>query len=318
MKRILVTGATGQIGSALVPALRLLYGSNNVLALGHKKNPPGDIAEDGPYGTLDIQDQPQLEKYLAQYNIDTIYHLAAMLSATAERNPQRAWDVNINGLMRVLEVARKFKCSVFHPSSIGAFGPTTPADQTPQVTIQRPVSMYGVSKVTGELLCDYYHSKFNLDTRGVRFPGLISYEMPPGGGTTDYAVDIFYAAVQNKTFHCFLKPDTHLDMMYMPDAVQAAIQIMEADAAKLKYRNAYNITAMSFTPDMLYQEIKKHLPEFTMAYTVGDIRQSIADSWPNSLDDSSARTDWDWQPKFDIESMTTDMLEKLACKLQEK
>jgi nucleoside-diphosphate-sugar epimerase len=315
VKRILITGATGQIGSELTPALRNHYGADNVIAAGHERTPDETVHSAGPYITLDVRDSGALEKAVQHYQIDTIYHLAALLSAVAEQQPQLAWDVNMNGLLAVLEIARLHSCSVFHPSSIGAFGPTTPHHKTPQETLQRPNTMYGVSKVAGELLCDYYFSHYGVDTRGVRYPGLISHETVPGGGTTDYAVNIFYGALSGKRYCCFLAPTTRLDMMYMPDAIRAAIEIMEADPGKLLYRNAYNIAAMSFTPEEIYASIKTHVPDFTIRYEVDPLRQSIADSWPDSMDDSAARDQWQWCPEYDLESMTADMLDRLADKL---
>lgn len=312
MKRILVTGATGQIGSELVPALRDKYGSDNVIAAGHHRNPEDEFIESGPYVIIETIDAESISALVKKYRIDTIYHLAALLSAKAEENPQLAWHININGLQTVLEVARHHHCALFFPSSIGAFGPSTPAENTPQVTVQRPNTLYGITKVAGELLCDYYFKKYDVDARGVRFPGLISYKTLPGGGTTDYAVEIFYAAVKNEPYQCFLNEGTRLDMMYMPDAIRAIIELMEVDARILTHRNAYNITAMSFTPDQLYASIKKELPGFRITYEVDPLRQAIADSWPHKMDDSVARAEWGWQSEYDIESMTKDMIEKLS------
>lgn len=311
----MVTGATGQIGSELVPALRARYGAASVIAAGHRKQPVETLRTAGPYVVLDVRDEAGFETIVRQYDIDTIYNLAALLSAVAEAKPQQAWDVNMNGLVCVLEVARRQGCAVFQPSSIGSFGPSTPHDNTPQETIQRPNTLYGVAKVAGELLCDYYHTRFNVDTRGVRYPGLISYRMKPGGGTTDYAVQIFYEALQQKQYTCYLAPDTCLDMMYMPDAIRAAIEVMEADPAKLLYRNAYNIAAMSFTPAELGKAVTGHIPDFVMRYQVDPVRQAIADSWPNRMDDSAARSQWGWQAEYDLETMVTDMLARLAEKL---
>ena len=311
MKRILVTGATGQIGSELVPTLRDKYGRDNVVAAGHRRKPADEFIDSGPYEIIDTTDAEAISVLVKKYSIDTIYHLAALLSAKAEENPQLAWDINMNGLQTVLEVARQHHCALFFPSSIGAFGPSTPPDNTPQVTIQRPNTLYGITKVAGELLCDYYVKKYEMDIRGVRFPGLISYKTLPGGGTTDYAVEIFYAAVKNEPYQCFLKEGTRLDMMYMPDAIRAVIELMEADVRMLAHRNAYNITAMSFTPKQLYASIKKELPNFSITYEVDPIRQAIADSWPHKMDDSAARSEWDWHPEYDMESMTKDMIEKL-------
>ncbi|MDG4477050.1 L-threonine 3-dehydrogenase [Desulfobacterales bacterium RS19-109] len=314
MHRILVTGATGQIGSELVPALRARYGAANVIAVGHKKNPASELRENGPYAALDIRERNALAELVERERIDTIYHLAALLSATAEADPQLAWEINMGGLLNVLEVARLAHCGVFHPSSIGAFGPSTPRDHTPQVTIQRPNTMYGVTKVSGELLCDYYHHRYGLDTRGIRFPGLISHKTQPGGGTTDYAVEIFAAALSQKQYTCFLQQGTRLDMMYMPDAIRAAMEIMEAEPARLHHRNAYNLTAMSFAPETLGAEIGLHIPGFTISYQPDPVRQAIADSWPNSLDDSAARADWDWRPRYGLREMTREMLGALSAK----
>lgn len=318
MKRILVTGACGQIGSELALALRERYGSEDVVATGHKTRPSEDLLNSGPFQFIDCTDINTIKEVVRKYKVDTIYHLAAMLSAVAEANPQQAWNVNMNGLYNVLEVAREYNCAVFTPSSIGAFGPTTPADNTPQDTIQRPNTMYGVTKVAGELLCDYYYKKFGVDTRGVRWPGIISHVTPPGGGTTDYAVEIYYEAIKQHRYTCFLKAGTYLDMMYMPDALRAAIDIVEADPNRLKHRNAFNVTAMSFAPEDIANEIKKHIPDFIMDYDVDSVRQAIADSWPNYMDDSAAREEWGWSPWYDLASMTKDMLEKLSDKLKIK
>jgi nucleoside-diphosphate-sugar epimerase len=250
-----------------------------------------------------------------KYRIDTIYHLAAILSAVAEADPGLAWRVNISGLYNVLEVAREHRCALFVPSSIGAFGASTPLDNTPQVTIQRPSTMYGVTKVAGELLCDYYHTRFALDTRGVRFPGIISHATLPGGGTTDYAVEIYYEAIRHKRYTCNLPAGTFLDMMYMPDAIKAAVTLMEADPARLVHRNAFNVTAMNFDPELLAASIRTHIPEFTMDYDVDPVKAKIAASWPNSMDDSAAREQWDWEPDYDLEAMTGAMLAALAKKL---
>ena len=314
MRRILVTGAAGQIGSELVPALRARYGEDAVVA-SDIRQPTGPVAEGGPFEILDCRDGAALARIAARYRIDTIYHLAAILSATAERDPQKAYDVNMNGLYAVLEVARERKCAVFTPSSIAAFGPSTPPDPTPQDTIQRPTTMYGVTKVAGELLCDYYHLRYGVDTRGLRYPGLISYVAPPGGGTTDYAVEIFYHALEHGRYTCFLGPDTRLDMMYMPDAIRAAIELMEADPARLKHRNAFNVTAMQLTPATLADAIAQRIPGFEIEYDIDPVRQAIADSWPRRLDDSAAREEWGWKPAYDLDAMTDDMLAQLAKKL---
>lgn len=312
MKRILVTGATGQIGTELVPALRKKYGPENIIAAGHETKPDRELLEGGHFCNLDVRDSNAVEKIIKEYRIGIIYHMAALLSAAAEKDPHLAWDVNINGLRNILETARKFNLSVFFPSSIGAFGPSTPADNTPQDTIQRPATMYGIAKLTGELLCDYYFHRFGIDARGIRFPGLISYKTMPRGGTTDYAVEIFYAAVRGKRYECFLKEGTRLDMMYMPDAVRAAIQLMETDPAKLIHRNAFNATAMSLAPEDIYAEIKKHIPDFTMTYKIDPVRQAIAGSWPHSMDDSAARMEWGWRPEYNLAAMTKEMLERLS------
>jgi nucleoside-diphosphate-sugar epimerase len=310
MKRVLVTGAAGQVGSELVPELRRIYGETAVLAT--DLHVPEDA--DGPYQVLDCLDAAAIATAVRDHRADTVYHLAALLSATAEAKPQKAYNINMSTLMNVLEVARELKCAVFTPSSIGAFGPTTPRDPTPQDTIQRPTTMYGVTKVAGELLCDYYFTRFAVDTRGLRFPGLISYVAPPGGGTTDYAVHIFYEALEKKSYTCFLSAETQLDMMYMPDAVRAAIEVMEAAPQQLEHRNAFNVTAMQLTPTSLAQMIKRHIPDFEISYDVDPVRQRIADSWPQRLDDSAARAEWGWQPQYDAETMVTDMLQKLSEK----
>ncbi|MEA3476387.1 MAG: L-threonine 3-dehydrogenase [Candidatus Cloacimonadota bacterium] len=315
MKKILVTGAVGQIGSELTMELRRRYGNDNVIAAGHKTKPSEHLLNSGPFEVIDCADITTVADVVKRYKIDTIYHLAAILSAVAEAKPQLAWDVNINGLYNVLGVARKYNCAVFTPSSIGAFGPTTPKDDTPQDTIQRPNTMYGVTKVAGELLCDYYYKRFGVDTRGVRYPGIISYETLPGGGTTDYAVEIFYEAIKNKKYTCFLKKGTYLDMMYMPDCLKAAIDLMEAEPSKLKHRNAFNVTAMSLEPEEIATEIRKYIPEFKMDYDIDPVRQAIANSWPNKMDDSCACEEWGWDPKYDLRAMTKDMIKVLSKKL---
>jgi nucleoside-diphosphate-sugar epimerase len=319
-RNFLVTGALGQIGSELVPALRARYGAERVIATDIRMPPKGasgasNLGDTGPFDFVDTTNQRHIQEAVRRHDVGTVFHLAALLSAVAEDRPQVAWDINMGGVFRVLEVARQNGCAVFVPSSIGAFGPTTPPDHTPQDTIQRPTTMYGVTKVAGELLCDYYHQRFGIDTRGVRFPGIISHVTLAGGGTTDYAVDIFYEAIRHKHYTCFLKPDTCLDMMYMPDAVKAAIDVMAADPGRLEHRNAFNVTAMNFTPEGLAEEIRKHIPSFILDYRIDPVRQAIADSWPNSIDDRSARREWDWSPDYDLASMTRDMLENLEKKL---
>ena len=314
--KILVTGALGQIGSELVPALRERYGADQVVASDIRMMSREQLLRtDGPFDFLDCTSERQIQEVVQRHQIKTIYHLVALLSAVGEGKPQVAWDVNMGSLYRVLEVSRVNGCAVFVPSSIGAFGPNTPRDHTPQDTLQRPTTIYGVTKVAGELLCDYYHQRFGVDTRGVRFPGIISYGAPPGGGTTDYAVEIFWEAIRHRHYTCFLKPDTRLDMMYMPDAVKAAIDVMEAEPAHLTHRNAFNVTGMNFTPRELCSEITRHLPEFKMEYRIDPVRQAIADSWPNSLDDGAAREEWGWDPQYDLPAMVRDMLENLERKL---
>ncbi len=315
MKKILVTGSAGQIGSELTPALRKVYGNDNVVASDIRADVKEELKTDGPFEVIDCLDVKRIVDIVKKYNIDTIYNLAALLSAVAESKPQLAWDINVGALLNILEVARELKCAVFNPSSIGAFGNSTPHDNTPQDTIQHPNSIYGVTKVTGELLCDYYFAKFRVDTRGVRYPGIISNVTLPGGGTTDFAVEIFYEAIKNKKYTCYLKPGTYLDMMYMPDAIKAGIEIMEADPSKLKHRNAFNVAAMSFEPEEIATEIRKYIPEFKMDYNIDPVRQAIADSWPNKMDDSCAREEWGWDPKYDLPKMTKDMIEVLTKKL---
>lgn len=314
MKNILIIGSVGQIGSELTMRLRSIYGANNVIAGFRKTEPSKELAESGPLERVDATDPERVVEVIKKYNIDTIYNLAALLSAVAEDKPQAAWNVGVNGVYNLLEIAREYKCALFFPSSIGAFGPSTPLDFTPQDTIQRPSTMYGVTKVAGELLSDYYHKRFGVDTRGLRYPGIISNVTLPGGGTTDYAVEIYYAAIKEKKFTCPLPAGTFLDMMYMPDALDAAIDLMEADPAKLKHRNAFNVSAMSFDPEIIASEIKKHIPEFVMDYDVDPVKKGIADSWPNKMDDSAAREEWGWNPKYDLNAMTLDMLKVIGEK----
>ncbi|MBN6185745.1 L-threonine 3-dehydrogenase [Aneurinibacillus sp. BA2021] len=316
MKNILVTGALGQIGSELVMTLRNVYGEANVIATDIRKDETNLAAQSGPFEILDVTDAQRMHDLAKKYNVDTIIHLAALLSATAEAKPLLAWNLNMGGLVNALEVSRERGCQFFTPSSIGAFGPTTPKDCTPQETIQRPVTMYGVNKVSGELLCDYYYHKFGVDTRGLRFPGLISYMAPPGGGTTDYAVEIYYEAIKNRRYTSYIAEGTYMDMMYMPDALQAIVTLMEADPAKLQHRNAFNITAMSIAPEDVAAAIRKHMPDFVLDYQVDPVRQAIADSWPNSIDPSAAREEWGFTAAYDLEKMTEDMLTQLTHKLQ--
>ena len=315
MQRVLVTGAVGQIGSELTLALRDKCGADNVVAGGRKTKPSPELRDSGPFEVVDCTDINAVAATVKKYKIDTIYHLAALLSAVAEANPQLAWKVNIDGLYNVLEVAREHKCAVFVPSSIGAFGLSTPQDGTPQDTIQRPNTMYGVTKVAGELLCDYYFKRFGVDTRGVRYPGIISNVTLPGGGTTDYAVEIFYEAIKHGKYTCFLKKGTKLDMMYMPDAIKAALDLMDADPKKLKHRNAFNVTAMSFAPEEIAAAVKKLVPNFTLDYQVDPVRQAIAESWPNYMDNGAAREEWGWSPAYDLPAMAQDMIGVLAKKL---
>lgn len=311
MKKILVIGSPGQIGSELTPVLRKIYGENNVIA-GYYDFPLE--GSNGPAEKFDAMDAKAIAEIVKKYDVDTIYNLAAILSAKAEANPIWGWNVGMQCLLNCLEVAREYNCALFTPSSIGAFGPNTPQENTPQDTIQRPETIYGITKVAGELLSDYYYKKYGVDTRSVRYPGIISNVTLPGGGTTDYAVEIYYAAVKGEAFSCPLPAGTFLDMMYMPDAIHAAISLMEADPQKLVHRNSFNVTAMSFEPDMIYNEIKKHIPTFKMEYHVDPLKKSIAESWPNSMDDACAREEWGWSHQYNLASMTTDMLAVLAEK----
>lgn len=315
MKKILVTGALGQIGSELIMKLRDIYGANQVIATDIRKNEDDPVVQSGPFEVLDVTDGNRMFELAKKHGVDTIMHLAALLSATAEAKPLLAWNLNMGGLVNALEAARELNCQFFTPSSIGAFGPTTPKDNTPQDTIQRPTTMYGVNKVSGELLCDYYYQKFGVDTRGVRFPGLISYVAPPGGGTTDYAVDIYYKAIQHGAYTSYIGKGTYMDMMYMPDALNAIVSLMEADASKLIHRNAFNVTAMSIEPEDVAAAIRKHIPEFTLSYEVDPVRQAIANSWPNSIDATAAMQEWGFKAEYDLDKMTEDMLAKLRGKL---
>lgn len=313
MKKIMITGALGQIGSELTLKLREQYGAENVIATDIRRN-DSEAAQNGPFEIVDVTDAKTMMEIAKKHNVDTVMHLAALLSATAEANPVFAWNLNMGGLLNALETAREMKAQFFTPSSIGAFGPSTPKYQTPQDTIQRPTTMYGVNKVAGELLSDYYYQKFGLDTRGLRFPGLISYVTPPGGGTTDYAVDIYYKAIKNGKYTSYIDKGTYMDMMYMPDALNGIIDLMEADSSKLVHRNAFNVTAMSFDPEGIAAEIRKHIPEFELSYNVDPARQNIADSWPNSIDCTAARQEWGFKAEYDLAKMTKDMLGKLLSK----
>lgn len=315
MKKVLITGCLGQIGSELTMRLREIYGSENVIATDIRRVEGNPVIESGPFEILDVMNQEEMMELAKKYEVDTLIHLAALLSAVAEKKPKLAWDLNMGGLVNALEVARELNLKFFTPSSIGSFGPGTPSEMTPQDTLQRPTTMYGVTKVAGELLCDYYYTKFGVDARGVRFPGLISYKTLPGGGTTDYAVEIYYEALKNKKYASFIDKGTYMDMMYMPDAIDAIIKLMEADLDGLKHHNAFNITAMSFEPEEIAQSIKKYIPEFELSYEVDPDRQKIADSWPNSLDCSAAEEEWNFSPEYDLDRMTKDMLIHLAEKL---
>ncbi|MDY5858611.1 MAG: NAD-dependent epimerase/dehydratase family protein [Porphyromonas sp.] len=315
MKNILIIGSTGQIGTELTMALRKHSPNGNVVAGYIPAQPPTEtLLATGPCEVVDITNAAQIAEVVRKYKIDTIYNLAALLSAVAEAKPQLAWHIGMGGLFNVLEVAREVGCAVFTPSSIAAFGPDTPRDNTPQDTLQRPKTMYGVTKVAGELLSDYYHKRFGVDTRSVRFPGLISNVAPPGGGTTDYAVDIYYAAVREGRFTCPLKPGTYMDMMYMPDALRASIELMEANPDRLLHRNSFNIASMSFEPTEIIAEVKRLVPELEVDFVIDELRQSIADSWPNSMDDSCARSEWDWKPEYDLRAMSEDMVSTLRKK----
>lgn len=313
MKRILITGALGQIGTELTVKLRGIYGEDNVLPTDINEPSEGPL-KDKPFKILDVRRYDEMVELADEFEPDTIMHMAALLSATCEEKPMIAWDINMGGLVNALEVARKRELKFFTPSSIGAFGPSTPKKDTPQTTIQRPTSMYGVNKVSGELLCDYYHSKFGVDTRGVRFPGLISHIKEPGGGTTDYAVEIFFEAVRSGRYTSYIGEGTYMDMMYMDDAIDAIIQLMEADAANLTDRNAFNVTAMSIEPETVAREIKKHIPDFELSYDVDPVRQGLAASWPDSIDAGAAREQWGFNPKYDLEKMTVEMINAIKEK----
>lgn len=315
MKKILIVGAGGQIGSELVPYLRSIYGSSNVVATDVRECK--SLSDDGPFEVLDALNATNMASVVARHHIDTIFNLVALLSAVGERNPQMAWGVNMGALMNSLEVARQHHCAVFTPSSIGAFGPTSPKDGTPQDTIMQPTTIYGICKVTGEMLGNYYAHKYGLDTRSVRFPGIISNKTLPGGGTTDYAVEIYYEAIRHGKYTCTVPRDVYMDMMYMPDALRAIVELMEADPTKLKHRNSFNIASMSFTPEIIAAEIRRHIPDFRMSYDIDPVKEEIARSWPNSLDDSCAREEWGWKPEWDLSRMTEDMLEAVRQKHEE-
>ena len=306
MKHILIVGAGGQIGSELTTYLRKIYGNANVVATDVRECK--NLGADGPFEVLDALNATSMASVVARHNIDTIFNLVALLSAVGERNPQMAWGVNMGALMNSLEVARQHHCALFTPSSIGAFGPTSPKDGTPQDTIMQPTTVYGICKVTGELLSNYYNLKYGVDTRSVRFPGIISNVTQPGGGTTDYAVEIYYEAVRNGKYTCAVPSDVYMDMIYMPDALRACVELMEADPRQLIHRNSFNIASMSFTPEIIAAAIRKHIPEFEMDYYIDPVKREIAESWPNSLDDSCARAEWGWKPEWDLEKMTEDML----------
>lgn len=309
--KILIIGACGQIGTELTQKLRTIYGTDNVIASDIRKLNT-DVVNSGPFEVVNALDFNQIEHLVEKHNITDVYLMAALLSATAEKNPAFAWDLNMNSLFHVLNLAKSGKIKkIFWPSSIAVFGPTTPKENTPQYTVMEPSTVYGISKQSGERWCEYYHNIFGVDVRSIRYPGLISWSSPPGGGTTDYAVDIYHKALSDKTYECFLSSETKMPMMYMDDAISATIQIMQAPVEQIKIRSSYNLAAISFTPTEIAAEIKKHIPEFTITYNP-DFRQKIADSWPASIDDSSAREDWGWKHKFDMDTMTTDMLEHLS------
>ncbi len=315
MKNILVVGAAGQIGSELVPYLRGIYGEKHVIASDLHPCVTGPLCDNGIYEQLDALDGTAMYDIVKKYNVDTILNLVAVLSAKGEANPQLSWKINMESLFNALEISRQTKGAVFTPSSIGAFGPSTPMDGTPQDTIMRPTTIYGISKVAAELLGDYYHLKYGVDARGLRYPGIISNVTLPGGGTTDYAVEIYYEALKEGSYTCNLSAGTFLDMMYMPDALKAAVELMEADPQRLVHRNCFNVTAMSFDPEIIAASIRKHLPHFRLDYNIDPIKQAIANSWPNSMDDSAAREEWDWSPVYDLDGMTADMIMNLKLKL---
>jgi nucleoside-diphosphate-sugar epimerase len=317
-RKILVTGAMGQIGSELVPALRKIYGNEDVVAVGYDKEPSDEFKNSGPFEKIDARDKESVRALIEKYQINTIYHLVGILSAVGEKNPNLAWDINMTSLKNILDLAVEYKIDrLFWPSSIASFGPTTPLFDTPQNTILEPTTMYGITKVSGELLCQYYFIKYGLDVRSLRYPGIISWKTPPGGGTTDYAVAIYYDAIEKGSYDCFVKEDTILPMMYMDDAVEATLKLMEAEKEKIKVRTAYNLTAVSFSAKELAESVSKYLPDFKCTFTP-DGRQKIADSWPKTIDDTSARNDWGWQHKFDLDKISKDMIKNLKDKLNIK
>lgn len=315
MKNVLVIGAAGQIGSELVPYLRKIYGESHVVASDLHANVSPELIQTGPYEVLDALDAKKMNSIVQKYDVDTIFNLVAVLSARGEANPVYSWKINMESLFNALEISKQTRGAVFTPSSIGAFGPTTPQDNTPQDTVMRPTTIYGISKVAAELLGDYYYLKYGVDSRGLRYPGIISNVTLPGGGTTDYAVEIYYKALEEGNFTCNISAGTYLDMMYMPDALRSAVELMEADPSKLQHRNCFNVSAMSFDPEKIAAVIRKHIPGFRLDYDIDPIKQAIANSWPNYMDDSAAREEWGWKPEFDLESMTIDMLDKLRSKL---
>jgi nucleoside-diphosphate-sugar epimerase len=315
-KKILVIGACGQIGTELTLRLRQIYGVENVIASDIVK-PDNDVVNQGYFEIIDALNFDQVEYFVEKYSIDEVYLLSALLSASAEKAYAFAWDLNMNSLFHVLNLAKEKKIKkIFWPSSIAVFGNNTPREKTPQYTVMEPSTVYGISKQTGERWCEYYHKTFGVDVRSVRYPGIISWSAPPGGGTTDYAVDIFHSAIKEQKYHCFLSPETKLPMMYIDDAIDAALDIMDAPGDLIKIRSSYNLSAMSFSPHEIANEIKKHIPEFEITYKENDFRQTIADSWPDSIDDNNARTDWNWKNKFDLQDMTSIMLEKLEETIQ--
>ncbi|ARJ14773.1 NAD-dependent epimerase/dehydratase family protein [Staphylococcus lugdunensis] len=314
MKRIMITGALGQIGTELVGKCREIYGTDNVLATDIREPEADSPVKDGPFEILDVTDKDRMFEIVKDFEADSLMHMAALLSATAEKKPLLAWELNMGGLMNALEAAREYDLHFFTPSSIGAFGSSTPKVNTPQVTIQRPTTMYGVNKVAGELLCQYYYEKFGVDTRSVRFPGLISYVKEPGGGTTDYAVEIYFKAVREGRYTSYIAKDTYMDMMFMDDAIDAIIKLMEADSENLVTRNGYNLSAMSFEPEMLKEAIQQYYPNFVLDYEVDPDRQGIADTWPDSIDTSCSRNEWGFNPQYDLPKMTKIMLRAIEAK----